>query len=180
MPERCANEAYSCSDIKADNIMFGLDDDNVFEKYEQLELQDPSPRKILDDHTVYTSRDLAVPKKWGAPVLCDFGSVVPGDVEHTEDIQPDIYRAPEVILEVPWSYEVDIWNAGCMVSVELSNSVHRLLTLLFLDLGSVRGRTPLHRHRSRSPSLQKSSTFSRNYRAAGTATAGANRQGWLA
>ncbi|RKK83764.1 hypothetical protein BFJ69_g2501 [Fusarium oxysporum] len=48
-------------------------------------------------------------------VLCDFGSAVPGDVEHCEDIQPDIYRAPEVILQAPWSYKVDIWNAGCMI-----------------------------------------------------------------
>lgn len=56
-----------------------------------------------------------MPKRLGAPVLCDFGSAVPGDQIHREDIQPGIYRAPEVILEAPWSYGVDIWNAGCMV-----------------------------------------------------------------
>ncbi|GLA50073.1 hypothetical protein AnigIFM63604_006092 [Aspergillus niger] len=50
-----------------------------------------------------------------APILCDFGSAVPGDIEHSEDIQPDIYRAPEVILEAPWGYKVDIWNVGCMI-----------------------------------------------------------------
>ncbi|EME41198.1 hypothetical protein DOTSEDRAFT_73580 [Dothistroma septosporum NZE10] len=103
------------ADIKADNIMFGIQDDSVFDKYEDSELRDPSARKVLDDRTIYISRDLSPPKEWGAPVLCDFGSAIPGDVEHTEDIQPDIYRAPEVILEIPWSHEVDIWNAGCMV-----------------------------------------------------------------
>ncbi|KAJ5609440.1 hypothetical protein N7528_010007, partial [Penicillium herquei] len=51
----------------------------------------------------------------GAPVLCDFGSAVLGDEEHSEDIQPDIYRAPEVILGIPWTYSVDIWNVGCMI-----------------------------------------------------------------
>lgn len=56
-----------------------------------------------------------MPKKLGAPVLCDFGSAVLGDEKHSEDIQPDIYRAPEVILEVPWTYSVDIWNVGCMI-----------------------------------------------------------------
>ncbi|WAO89789.1 Protein kinase domain-containing protein [Fusarium falciforme] len=56
-----------------------------------------------------------MPNTWGAPVLCDFGSAVTGDIEHTEDIQPDIYRAPEVILEAPWPYEVDIWNTSCMI-----------------------------------------------------------------
>ncbi|EXM21028.1 Protein kinase domain [Fusarium oxysporum f. sp. vasinfectum] len=79
------------------------------------ELSDPTPRKEVDGRTIYISRELRKPKDYGAPVLCDFGSAVPGDVEHREDIQPDIYRAPEVILQAPWSYKVDIWNAGCMI-----------------------------------------------------------------
>lgn len=37
-------------------------------------------------------------------------------LEHREDIQPDVYRSPEVILDIPWTYSVDIWNVGCMVS----------------------------------------------------------------
>ncbi|KAK4447335.1 serine threonine protein kinase [Podospora aff. communis PSN243] len=104
------------TDIKADNIMFGIEDDSVFSAFEEQELHEPSARKIVDgDRVIYESRELQMPKKWGPPVLCDFGSAVSGDVEHTEDVQPDIYRAPEVILEAPWSYEIDIWNAGCMV-----------------------------------------------------------------
>ncbi|CAI7609709.1 unnamed protein product [Penicillium viridicatum] len=55
-----------------------------------------------------------MPKNLGAPILCDFGSAVLGDEEQSEDIQPDIYRAPEVILQAPWSYSVDIWNVGCV------------------------------------------------------------------
>lgn len=89
-----------------------------FTNFEEQELADPSPRKLMDDgRVIYLSRELRMPKKWGAPVLCDFGSAVAGDVEHFEDIQPDIYRAPEVILEAPWSYQVDIWNTACMVRV---------------------------------------------------------------
>ena len=90
--------------------MFGIDDDSVFRHFEENELQDPCPRKELDGRTIYIS-----PKQLGAPVLCDFGSAVLGNEKHSEDIQPDIYRAPEVILEVPWTYSVDIWNVGCMV-----------------------------------------------------------------
>jgi serine/threonine protein kinase len=97
--------------------MFELADDSVFAKFEQDELQDPSPRKEVDGTTIYLSRDLEIiPSKLGAPVLCDFGSAVAGDIEHTEDVQPDIYRGPEIILEVPRSYSIDIWNVGCMVS----------------------------------------------------------------
>lgn len=95
--------------------MLGIDDDSVFTAFEEQELLDPSPRKTTEGRTVYLSRELQIPKAWGAPVLCDFGSAVLGDVEHQEDVQPAIYRAPEVILEAPWSYEIDIWNAGCMV-----------------------------------------------------------------
>ncbi|KAI8725372.1 Protein kinase domain-containing protein [Fusarium sp. LHS14.1] len=103
------------TDIKADNIVFSVEDDSVFSDFEEQELVDPSPRKLVDGRAIYLSRKLRMPKTWGAPVLCDFGSAVAGDIEHTEDIQPDIYRAPEVILEAPWSYRVDIWNIGCLI-----------------------------------------------------------------
>ncbi|KAB8263056.1 kinase-like domain-containing protein [Aspergillus pseudonomiae] len=104
------------TDIKANNIMFELADDSVFIKFEQDELHNPSPRKELDGRAIYLSRDLQmIPGKLGAPVLCDFGSAMLGGVEHLEDVQPDIYRAPEVILEIPWSYSIDIWNVGCMI-----------------------------------------------------------------
>ncbi|KAM0425547.1 hypothetical protein ACHAPT_009339 [Fusarium lateritium] len=103
------------TDIKADNIMFGIEDDSVFRAFEGQEQLDPSPRKLVDGRAIYMSRELQMPKQWGAPVLCDFGSAVAGDTEHLEDIQPDIYRAPEVILEAPWSYQADIWNTGCMI-----------------------------------------------------------------
>ncbi|RAO69354.1 uncharacterized protein BHQ10_005366 [Talaromyces amestolkiae] len=95
--------------------MFGIADDSVFSDFEEEELRRPIPRKETDGRTIYISRELRMPKDWGAPVLCDFGSAVPSDVEHLEDVQPNIYRAPEVILEVPWTNSIDIWNVGCMI-----------------------------------------------------------------
>ncbi|KXJ85936.1 serine threonine protein kinase, CMGC group, partial [Microdochium bolleyi] len=103
------------TDIKADNIMFSIEDESVFETFEQAELDNPSPRKEVDGRTIYTCRELPRPRRYGVPMLCDFGSAVPGDEEHSEDCQPAVYRAPEVILEAPWGYKIDIWNAGCMV-----------------------------------------------------------------
>jgi serine/threonine-protein kinase SRPK3 len=46
---------------------------------------------------IYLSRKTGTSKAFGSPVLCDFGSAVPLDnvPEHREDIQPDVYRAPE-------------------------------------------------------------------------------------
>ncbi|OKL62683.1 hypothetical protein UA08_01348 [Talaromyces atroroseus] len=95
--------------------MFGIADDSVFSDFENNELHDPSPRKELDGRTVYVSRELRMLNWLDAPVLCDFGSAVFGDEEHSEDVQPDMYRSPEVILEIPWTYSADIWNVGCMI-----------------------------------------------------------------
>lgn len=97
--------------------MFGLEDDKVFKQFEEDELQDPSSRKVLQDRIIYMSCKVQQSKRSGAPILCDFGSAMLGDSGHIEIVQPQIYRAPEVILGVPWSYQVDIWNTGCMVSV---------------------------------------------------------------
>lgn len=78
-------------------------------------MEDPSPRKETDGMFIYLSRQM-VQKGAGAPILCDFGSAVIDEGEHTEDIQPNVFRAPEVILGVPWTNAVDIWNVGCMAS----------------------------------------------------------------
>lgn len=103
--------------------MLGIQDDSVFTAFEEGELKNPSPRKELDGRIIYTTRNLRMPKELGAPVLCDFGSaVVIDNVEHREDIQPNVYRAPEVILEAPWTYSVDIWNTACMVSNRCFNN----------------------------------------------------------
>jgi serine/threonine protein kinase len=116
-------------DIKADNIMLGIADDSVFSDFEEEELQNPCPRKELDGRIIYTSRELKMPKAWGAPVLCDFGSALPGETEHLEDIQPNVYRAPEVILEAPWTYSVDVWNVGCMV-----RQIYQMVPVRILNL----------------------------------------------
>jgi serine/threonine-protein kinase SRPK3 len=110
------------TDIKEGNILFGADD-SVLRNFEQEELSQPSPKKELDERTIYLTRNLGTPRKVGAPVLCDLGSSVwlDGGTEHREDIQPNVYRAPEIILDIPWTYSVDIWNVGCMVSTNDTN-----------------------------------------------------------
>lgn len=57
------------------------------------------------------------------PQITDFGAATllgtggdDGAVQlGTRPIQPDYYRAPEVILGCGWSYSADIWNLGVMV-----------------------------------------------------------------
>ncbi|EPE02185.1 protein kinase [Ophiostoma piceae UAMH 11346] len=103
------------ADIKADNIMFSIDDNSIYEAFERDELEHPCARKEVNGRVVYASRQLAVPEFLGPPVLCDFGAAVSGETKNVTDVQPDLYRAPEIILEIPWRYEIDIWNAGCLI-----------------------------------------------------------------
>jgi hypothetical protein len=94
----------------------GIDDESVFSEYEKNELEHPTPRKISNGRTVYHSRPL--PLTFGPPVLCDLGEARLGDKEHRDDIMPDVYRAPEVILGMEWGYKVDIWNVAMVVRVQ--------------------------------------------------------------
>lgn len=53
---------------------------------------------------------------YGTTVLCDLGEARLGTDQQTGDIMPDIYRAPEVILNMSWDSKLDIWNVGMVVS----------------------------------------------------------------
>ncbi|KAE8371693.1 kinase-like protein [Aspergillus bertholletiae] len=98
------------TDLQPNNILLGIKDDSILSKFEEAEFEAPVPRKILEDRTIYLSRPL--PISYGAPVLCDLGEARLGTDQQQGDIMPDIYRAPEVILDMGWDYKVDIWNVG--------------------------------------------------------------------
>ncbi|RDL30360.1 uncharacterized protein BP5553_10238 [Venustampulla echinocandica] len=98
------------TDIQPNNILLGIKDDSILSKFEEAEFEAPVPRKSLEDRTIYVSRPL--PISYGAPVLCDLGEARLGTEQQQGDIMPDIYRAPEVILNMTWDYKVDIWNVG--------------------------------------------------------------------
>lgn len=107
----------SLPDLQTRNIHLRIEEDSILKEFEAAELRTPSPRKVDGDHVIYESRGLKRPKRFGPPVLCDFGEARFGEKTYTDDIQPYVYRAPENILDIPWTYSVDIWNVGVMVSV---------------------------------------------------------------
>ncbi|KFZ14716.1 hypothetical protein V502_05935 [Pseudogymnoascus sp. VKM F-4520 (FW-2644)] len=78
-------------------------------------MDNPSPRKFINDAPVYASRRLELPRKFWKAVLSDFGSAVRGDEKRNHDAQPNVYRSSEVMLKTEWSYPVDIWNGGVMI-----------------------------------------------------------------
>ncbi|OBT42030.1 CMGC/SRPK protein kinase [Pseudogymnoascus sp. WSF 3629] len=103
------------TDIKADNILHLIRDTSILSAFEEAETSQPSPRKKVGDREIYVSRTLNKPKIIGEPVLCDFGSAVSGTRFNDADVYPQVYRCPEVMLHVPWSYSADIWNVGVMI-----------------------------------------------------------------
>ena len=58
-----------------------------------------------------------MPLTKGPPLLSDLSEARCGDVEHTDLIMPDVYRSPEVVLSMEWSYPVDIWGFAMVVSL---------------------------------------------------------------
>ncbi|KFX99303.1 hypothetical protein V490_01849 [Pseudogymnoascus sp. VKM F-3557] len=100
--------------IQARNILISLADDSPLQAFVAAEQDAPSARKVIDERrTIYASRPLAF--SLGEPTLCDFGLAVMGPGTHEGLIQPLPFRAPEVILGMPWDAKVDIWNLGTLL-----------------------------------------------------------------
>lgn len=87
--------------------------------------------------TIYASRRLDFPKEMGYIALSDFGSAVMGDEKRNHNAAPDMYRSPEVMVKAAWSYPVDIWSVGCMVSFLYLALCEFVLCFDILDLGSL-------------------------------------------
>ena len=124
--------------------MLRLVDSSILDQLDTEEIAAASLYKSVDGYNLYRSANLGIPKTFGRPILCDFSLAQNGEVEHCHDIQPDPYRAPEVILEIPWSYSADIWNVGVMVRnlLRVANTLPVVANLTrALGLGHVREQT---------------------------------------
>lgn len=128
------------TDIQAKNIMISAKDIATFQQWAERENTEPSARKIDGDHIIYLSqrfrrsRDISA---IGVPILSDFGEARVGDVQDGI-IQPNLYRAPEVLLGMKWTSKVDIWNVGTLIW-DLFEDHH-----LFDGGGSDRGHSDAH------------------------------------
>ncbi|RAK93356.1 kinase domain protein [Aspergillus costaricaensis CBS 115574] len=110
------------TDLQLKNLLLPIPDIKTLEDLEEREVNDPSPRKVLKDRTIYLST-VYNPGGSGLPLLSDFGEARFGDVENSDDIMPNMYRAPEVVLKESWDYKVDIWNVA-MVAWDIVSPRH--------------------------------------------------------
>ncbi|PIG82234.1 protein kinase domain protein [Aspergillus arachidicola] len=103
------------TDLKTDNLMLSLEDSSMMADFATAESKSPSPRKLIgQSRIIYSSRKFRRPTEgsgYGLPVLCDLGEARIGKTQESGPfVQPHIYRAPEVIFEMPWGSAIDIWN----------------------------------------------------------------------
>lgn len=109
------------TDLKADNIMMGLGDPTILDRFVQRELEHPSPRKMPDSHgrIIYTScsdfGEAPTMAVIASAKITDIGLAVFGDENNYKPIQSNAFMAPEVILQCGWSYPADIWNLAVML-----------------------------------------------------------------
>lgn len=71
-----------------------------------------SPSSTLSPHGL-----MPVPRLLCPWAVIDFGGATYDDDDHKSTIvNTRQYRAPEVILEVGWSFPSDLWSAGCIIA----------------------------------------------------------------
>ncbi|KAJ5852777.1 uncharacterized protein N7529_012162 [Penicillium soppii] len=109
------------TDLKLENIMVSFEDPSVLADFLDSHLENPMAFKIDSaGRPVYQSRNDFGPLKSlrSIPQLVDLGLAT--RLEADDDwgvwpIQPDHYRAPEVILGNGWQMPADIWNLGVLL-----------------------------------------------------------------
>ena len=116
--------------------MLTIEDESILSDFERAEIEEPSPAKVIDNiRTIHGSRTLGLPKNdlWGQPVLCDFGEARIG-TSSKGLIQPELYRAPEVLFDMEWTSSVDIWNVAVLVSIFASRTLTETLSRLIFRI----------------------------------------------
>lgn len=140
------------TDISPQNVLMQLNDDSSLKNIEDQESQEPSVPVITGDTTIYKSQPTILELS-GHPILTDFGQMRLVEGRTNQDWwMPNLYRAPEVVLQFPWGFAVDIWSIGVMVSPKRTNpsasQTKRLTGILNIDARALRRQKPLRPDRS--------------------------------
>lgn len=97
--------------------MFSIDDEAELKAIEEDEISEPSARKVYGGEAIFLTRQVYT--EIGTPKLIDLGEARFGQNTYAEQVMPDLYRAPEVLLGLPWDEKIDIWALGLTVSSTL-------------------------------------------------------------
>ncbi|PLN85265.1 protein kinase [Aspergillus taichungensis] len=119
--------------LKPENILVTFENDKIlpnFIKEQTTKLPMQYKNDSITGRTIYRCHNDFGPLNWRdlkkmLPKIADFGLATRLDGDNLEvqrgkrgiglhPIQPDRYRAPEVILGCGWSFSADIWNFGIL------------------------------------------------------------------
>src|SRR5690349_8002591 len=103
------------ADLQEGNIMLSVKDPAMLDEAVTEEWSSPTPSKMRGDNEIYVSAVFELPDKPGVPIISDFGDAQFGDPPFREEVMPDLYRAPEMVLGIAWDEKIDIWAFGLMV-----------------------------------------------------------------
>jgi serine/threonine-protein kinase SRPK3 len=92
-----------------------IEDEVSLKDIEEQESQNPSEPIIAHGVPVYRSRTPMLELS-GVPILTDLGQMRLAEPGNRDWWMSDLYRAPEVLLKLPWGFPVDVWSVGVMVS----------------------------------------------------------------
>lgn len=93
--------------------MFSIEDEAELKNIEEDEMSEPSARKVYEGGAAFLTRQVYT--EIGNPKLIDLGEARFGQDTYAEQVMPDLYRAPEVLLGLPWDEKIDIWALGLTV-----------------------------------------------------------------
>jgi hypothetical protein len=86
----------------------GVDDHTVFEAMETADHEHVIRKLSSGERAIYRSQVMPVTR--GPIVISDYGAAFLGDPgqKFEGDVMPNFYRAPEIILGMPWDSKIDI------------------------------------------------------------------------
>ncbi|PNP82746.1 hypothetical protein FNYG_03977 [Fusarium nygamai] len=99
------------TDIHPGNLLLGLDEDSQLQPLVSNDFKSSVARKQVSKCRPIHLSQLMHPRP-GPILLSDFGEARVGLGPHADDIMPVPYRAPEVIMSMPWNQSVDLWSVG--------------------------------------------------------------------
>ncbi|KAK1085849.1 hypothetical protein LTR33_001864 [Friedmanniomyces endolithicus] len=84
---------------------------------ERAEELNPSVPVMDGKYPVYRSREEPATALNITGIVClnDFGSARSASTGHQDWSMPDTYRAPEILMSVPWGFGVDTWSIGILI-----------------------------------------------------------------
>ena len=94
------------TDLKPENILLVGNSYQTFTYNKNIPASSTANQRTAKQRRVLLDTDIR---------LIDFGSATFDDEYHSTVVSTRHYRAPEIILQLGWSYPCDIWSIGCIL-----------------------------------------------------------------